>query len=571
MSTVLVPSSTAATMDIPSSVANVSSDDVPLPITDGVGCVKPTTTRADVLDKRTLACDPQSIVILEPLQYDILCGQDKTWSNHYGNQMFRNQIMEHLPTYRTANKKVKMTLTKQIINTLKSQYNARFIRPAKQNDNQNDVWELITDQLARDKVSHALRFALKQSVRSANSTSESIVSTSTSASSASSVCSKTIKTSRQTMQLPSKALQLPPILSFDNDDEYADDLEPLPLSASILLPPPSNRSANHSNTCSQSPDENHHEASAERDEGDEGEAVLLFRRQQTLLDQLKHQMQQQDIQQQREQQQYVDSSVNEPVNRQSELEDTFGGDDALFSPASNSLEGNVNVSQTVEAVQTPTEEEVTDSFPEPYDIDFHSLAIFDDLIAQPLMILESGSEDMYSSPFVATVVPEGVVYCEASVEAIDIPYGYEKRKHVDVVSSYYQDVVAVATVMDLDGNSIAGANPPKLNKMVPPPIPFGKKFGASTPLRQKSDESFDLSFLDRIESMSSIEGLRTRTRSMERVESTSSSDCFRTRTRSMSLTDFNLDWILPPPSCNNNSNGNLNISSNDSIGSSSMT
>jgi hypothetical protein len=120
---------------------------------------KETFTISGDAKSTTIIGDAKSTTIIhEPLQHDILCGQDKTWSNHYGNQIFRNLLMEHLPTYRTGNKKTKMALTKQIICTLKTKYNCRFIRPIKQNESSNIAsWEEVNDNLSRDKVSHALR------------------------------------------------------------------------------------------------------------------------------------------------------------------------------------------------------------------------------------------------------------------------------------------------------------------------------------------------------------------------------------------------------------------------------
>lgn len=50
-----------------------------------------------------------------------------------------------------------MRLTKEIVHSIRSKYQARFIRW----NVGADGWEEISDQVARDKVSHALRFAAK--------------------------------------------------------------------------------------------------------------------------------------------------------------------------------------------------------------------------------------------------------------------------------------------------------------------------------------------------------------------------------------------------------------------------
>ena len=48
-----------------------------------------------------------------------------------------------------------MKITKEIVTTMQSKYNSRFLKQC------GDDWQEISDQVARDKVSHALRFASK--------------------------------------------------------------------------------------------------------------------------------------------------------------------------------------------------------------------------------------------------------------------------------------------------------------------------------------------------------------------------------------------------------------------------
>jgi hypothetical protein len=102
------------------------------------------------------------MVIEQPMDSDILCGKDKTYSKHKGNILFRSKIMSMTTEYRSAsNKPARMKLTKAIVQSLKTESNARFLRSVQGSDN-GLVWEEISDQQARDKTSHALRFALSK-------------------------------------------------------------------------------------------------------------------------------------------------------------------------------------------------------------------------------------------------------------------------------------------------------------------------------------------------------------------------------------------------------------------------
>jgi hypothetical protein len=96
----------------------------------------------------------------QPNEYDVLCGKDKTFSKHKGNIVFREKIMSMASEYKIASTKpARMKLTKVIVDSLKSEYNAKFLRSIP-TSNDTYLWEEISDQQARDKTSHALRFAL---------------------------------------------------------------------------------------------------------------------------------------------------------------------------------------------------------------------------------------------------------------------------------------------------------------------------------------------------------------------------------------------------------------------------
>lgn len=126
--------------------------------------------------------------IIIPNEYDVLCVKDKTFAKHIGNQIFHNVITKYAMSYAIASKHDKMKLTSFIINhIMKQQYQSRFLRLIHTNNNseieKDEVkskqqqqsksqkqqkmiqWEIITEKHARDKASHALRFASKQQMK----------------------------------------------------------------------------------------------------------------------------------------------------------------------------------------------------------------------------------------------------------------------------------------------------------------------------------------------------------------------------------------------------------------------
>ena len=93
-----------------------------------------------------------------PLEFDVLCSKDKTHSTHAGNRLFRERIDAMKEVYRmTKNKQGKMEITKNIVKYLKQRHATRFLKR-----DVNGSWTEISDQAARDKVSHALRFATRR-------------------------------------------------------------------------------------------------------------------------------------------------------------------------------------------------------------------------------------------------------------------------------------------------------------------------------------------------------------------------------------------------------------------------
>ena len=70
--------------------------------------------------------------------------------------------MHAAPYNNETSKQVKMTMTREIVKRMNNQFNSRFLKQNKAGD-----WEEISTAAARDKVSHALRFAARQVVEQA--------------------------------------------------------------------------------------------------------------------------------------------------------------------------------------------------------------------------------------------------------------------------------------------------------------------------------------------------------------------------------------------------------------------
>jgi hypothetical protein len=113
------------------------------------------------------------IDISEPTISDILCGKDKTYSKHEGNLRFRQLIQDYVEPYQEATtKQEKMQITKEIVRHLQTVWSARFLKKV------GSEWQEISTQNARDKTSHALRFAAGKHSRKHGSRSASVTSSS---------------------------------------------------------------------------------------------------------------------------------------------------------------------------------------------------------------------------------------------------------------------------------------------------------------------------------------------------------------------------------------------------------
>ena len=88
--------------------------------------------------------------------YDILCGRCKAAFNSVGNRRFRVTMSMNLPAYMKAKSKIERSvLVSSIVNHLIEDVGARFLKPCRGSKTQGYVH--LTEQQAREKVSHALR------------------------------------------------------------------------------------------------------------------------------------------------------------------------------------------------------------------------------------------------------------------------------------------------------------------------------------------------------------------------------------------------------------------------------
>jgi hypothetical protein len=114
------------------------------------------------------------MIIEQPRPHDVLCGKDKTYNlHHLGNRIYRDLIEAKAIEYAaTSNKNSKMEFTKEIVDVMQMQYGSRFLRPVSSSTS-SVFWEEISNQQARDKTSHALRFCANNTTIKNNNNNKS--------------------------------------------------------------------------------------------------------------------------------------------------------------------------------------------------------------------------------------------------------------------------------------------------------------------------------------------------------------------------------------------------------------
>ena len=99
----------------------------------------------------------------EPGAYDVVCGRGKGSYNRPGNKKFRALVATYIPQYMNARSKVdKSMILNSIIDKVRSFTNPDTGRPAQfvKFSKKEGGWTEIGDDLAREKVGHAMREAI---------------------------------------------------------------------------------------------------------------------------------------------------------------------------------------------------------------------------------------------------------------------------------------------------------------------------------------------------------------------------------------------------------------------------
>jgi hypothetical protein len=99
----------------------------------------------------------------KPGIFDVICGRGRPYQEHPGNIRLHAIVAGHRPRYFSSKRNNKKGIAEMIVNSIKNDETqpGRFLKRV---DDENDmVWEDVSDEVAREKVSHVLRFKYKHS------------------------------------------------------------------------------------------------------------------------------------------------------------------------------------------------------------------------------------------------------------------------------------------------------------------------------------------------------------------------------------------------------------------------
>jgi hypothetical protein len=124
-----------------------------IPLTDG-GKIK-LKNHVEYIEMRRAAEEYAQHGMVEtvqlPLASDVLLGRGRPIQEHAGNMRLKAIVDEYLSTYHTAtNTKIKTKITADIVHLIKKT-SCRFL------SKESGVWIEVSDDVARDKVSHLFR------------------------------------------------------------------------------------------------------------------------------------------------------------------------------------------------------------------------------------------------------------------------------------------------------------------------------------------------------------------------------------------------------------------------------
>jgi hypothetical protein len=95
--------------------------------------------------------------ILAPRETDVLCGRGKPYQEHSGNQLLGDIVLEHDIPYRALKRGDKSDLCQQLVVLMQQRHGGRFIRRR-----DDDAWEVVPKEEAKEKVSQAFRNMFKK-------------------------------------------------------------------------------------------------------------------------------------------------------------------------------------------------------------------------------------------------------------------------------------------------------------------------------------------------------------------------------------------------------------------------
>jgi hypothetical protein len=110
-------------------------------------------------------------IVEEPTDLDILLGRGRVFREHPGNVRFHHVIELHMERYERSNKNLKQVLADEIVERIKAT-GSRFLKK----NQRGGKWEVASDGVAREKVSHSFRN--RRSLASMNPNHKTATSTS---------------------------------------------------------------------------------------------------------------------------------------------------------------------------------------------------------------------------------------------------------------------------------------------------------------------------------------------------------------------------------------------------------
>jgi hypothetical protein len=140
---------------------------------DNQATKKPRTLSASDKYTDSASTDAASRRSYRPGPFDVICGRGRPYQEHLGNKRLHEIASVHKPKYLISKRRYKKGIAEMIVTSIKNDETqpGRFL---KRNDDENDeVWEDVSDEVAREKVSHVLRFKNKSSEPPSETSSES--------------------------------------------------------------------------------------------------------------------------------------------------------------------------------------------------------------------------------------------------------------------------------------------------------------------------------------------------------------------------------------------------------------